>query len=103
MADYVVFGRGTCKYCQKACDLLRKRGLSYEFRPFQEDGNTPKDQVAENKRLYQSQYAGAVDPDFITVPRIFYNSVFVGGFAELSAHLGDARGPVPDTLAGKVF
>lgn len=62
---------GHCPYCIRAKNLLEHKGLSYE--EINLDG---KDEELQKLREETGQR---------TVPQIFVDGVFIGGFTELSA------------------
>ena len=71
----IVWSRNGCTYCEKAKALLKIKGIEFEERNIS-NGYT-KEQLLE-----------AV-PNARTVPQIFLNDVLIGGFDQLSIHLGD--------------
>merc|ERR1712007_285654 len=70
---YVLFARKDCKYCEAAKGLLNT--LFFEF--------IAKDTTDASVRGLMYRLV----PDATTVPQIFYNNVYVGGFTELHCQL----------------
>ena len=69
--SFIVVGRDTCKFCRAAIDLLKLKKEPYKFI----DVNT----VDKKGELWRKK-----PMTHLTVPVIFYNDTFIGGFAELS-------------------
>lgn len=67
---YFVFGRPTCGWCQKAVQLLKANKTAFEFHSIDSD-------------LYKSEFAMRVPAIHRTVPQIFLNHHFIGGFDKL--------------------
>ena len=70
----LIWSRDNCPYCDQAKNLLTMKQIEYEERNIS-SGNWTKEQLLE-----------AV-PNAKTVPQIFLNEEYVGGFTELSAKL----------------
>ena len=68
-----VWSKNACPYCQQAKALLESRGIEYEERNVQE--NWTREQLLE-----------AV-PTARTLPQIFLDDNYIGGFTELRKHL----------------
>ena len=75
---YQVFGRLSCNYCQQSKKLLDKYNLAYEFYDLQEP---------EVAAIYVKKFRPMVPVTHTTVPVIFYNKIFIGGFTELKNKL----------------
>ena len=69
----IVWSKDQCPYCVQAKSLLESRGIEYEER------NVSKDWTKE-------QLLEAV-PTARTLPQIFLEQEYVGGFTELRQHL----------------
>jgi glutaredoxin len=69
----VVWSKDACPFCVQAKALLESRGIEFEER------NVSKDWTRE-------QLLEAV-PDARTLPQIFVDETYVGGFTELRKHL----------------
>lgn len=72
----VIWSTSTCSFCKQAKTLLDKHNIPYEERLI---GNTwTKEQLLE------------VVPNARTVPQIFLDDIYVGGYTELVSHLSDS-------------
>lgn len=73
----VVFGRENCPYCVKAKDLLKENKLGFSY----------LDVTADEKFFFQmnSWVQQATGKPAKTVPQIFIDGKYVGGYTELEA------------------
>lgn len=78
-----VFGRNNCPWCDRAKELLEKRGYRFVYRL------VTSDLLPE----FTQRTKGAK-----TVPQIFVGSHHIGGFQELSA--ADADGRLQQLIGG---
>jgi glutaredoxin len=75
MGRYIIYGRSSCGYCARACELLRSRSIEYVFLNMDEDPTG----LEEAKSYYGHS----------TVPIILSNDLatgltsFVGGYDDL--------------------
>jgi glutaredoxin-related protein len=69
----IVWSKNQCPYCVQAKNLLESKGIDYEERNINE--NYTKEQLLE-----------AV-PTARTLPQIFIDDNYIGGFTELRQHL----------------
>ena len=69
----VVWSKDACPFCDQAKALLKYKGIEFEERKV--GGDWTKEQLLE-----------AV-PTARTVPQIFLDGQYIGGFQELKAHL----------------
>jgi len=69
----IVWSKNACPFCVQAKALLESRGIDYEERNVQE--NWTREQLLE-----------AV-PTARTLPQIFLDDNYIGGFTELRKHL----------------
>ena len=69
----IVWSKNACPFCDQAKNLLKSKGIEFEER------NVSKDWTKE-------QLLEAV-PNARTLPQIFLNEAYVGGFTELRKHL----------------
>ena len=69
----VVWSKDACPFCVQAKALLESRGIDYEERNVQHEWT--REQLLE-----------AV-PTALTLPQIFLDETYVGGFTELRKHL----------------
>jgi glutaredoxin 3 len=73
MTKAIVWSKNNCPFCVQAKALLKMKGIEYEERNVQE--NWTKEQLLE-----------AV-PTARTLPQIFLDDNYIGGFTELRKHL----------------
>ena len=73
MKKAIVWSKDNCPYCQQAKALLESKGIDYEERNVMHEWT--KEQLLE-----------AV-PTARTLPQIFLDDEYVGGFTELRKHL----------------
>jgi glutaredoxin 3 len=71
----IVWSKNECPYCVQAKNLLQLKGIEFEERNITQ-GTWTKEQLLESV------------PNARTLPQIFVDDVFVGGFNELKKHLG---------------
>ena len=69
----IVWSKDSCPFCVQAKALLTQRGIEYEER------NVSKDWTKEQLL--------AVVPNARTLPQIFLDDEYIGGFTELKKHL----------------
>jgi glutaredoxin len=72
MSKAIVWSKNQCPYCVQAKALLDMKGIEYEERNVQEDWT-------------KEQLLGVV-PTARTLPQIFLDDNYIGGFTELKAH-----------------
>jgi glutaredoxin len=70
---FTIYTKPECIYCQKAKDLFKYKGVTY------------KELVVE-KDISSEEYRDII-PGFTTVPGIWYQGVFIGGYSELQSFL----------------
>ena len=78
LEDYkgtIIYGTNTCPYCALAKDELDLRNIPYEFINLKEIGKTAKEVTGR---------------DVKTVPQIYLNGEYIGGYDELMIALGNA-------------
>ena len=73
MTRAVVWSKDACPFCVQAKALLESKGIDYEERNVQKEWT--KEQLLE-----------AV-PNARTLPQIFLDNAYIGGFTELKKHL----------------
>jgi len=71
----IIWSKENCIFCDMAKDLLEHNNISYEERKIGHG--------------YSKDDLLAVLPDAKTVPQIFIDDKYIGGFTELSAHLAE--------------
>jgi glutaredoxin 3 len=69
----IVWSKDACPFCVQAKALLESKGIEYEERNVQRDWT--KEQLLE------------VVPTARTLPQIFLDDQYIGGFTELRKHL----------------
>ncbi len=70
MARVEMYCTGACPYCQRAEQLLRKRGIRFEKNRVDLSKGKLREMLKRSKRN--------------TVPQIFINNRHIGGYAELT-------------------
>jgi glutaredoxin 3 len=76
--DIFVFSKSTCFYCDKAKELLNNHKLEYKYLELDNNENCPdKDCSKLTKELINLT-------KHKTVPQIFINGCFIGGFNDLN-------------------
>ncbi|KAA0455930.1 MAG: glutaredoxin 3 [Candidatus Thioglobus sp.] len=83
MKDNYIYCSDTCPFCQRAYQLLEKRGVSFKKRHVKTQNDW--DEVAEKTGRN-------------TVPQIFINGTHIGGFDDLVA--ADQSGKLSKILNG---
>jgi glutaredoxin len=69
--SYIVIGRESCSFCKATIDLLKLKKKSYEFHEISS--------INKKGSLWCKK-----PKSHTTVPIIFYNENFIGGYTELS-------------------
>merc|ERR1712194_389478 len=86
-----IYGAGWCRYCQKA--KLICKALGVEFTYFDVDG-----MGGAGKVLEELKKSAGLPQDHNTIPLVFSNGSFVGGFTELVKSLREEKGDIGKTL-----
>ena len=84
--EYILFYSASCGYSRKALELLYARKLAhtgYDVKNIEGGLNAVLDALEKNKAQIK------FNPSHRTVPIIFYNKKFIGGYGELSSLLGE--------------
>ena len=68
----IVWSKNACPFCDQAKNLLKMKGIEFEERNVQKDWT--KEQLLE------------VVPTARTLPQIFLDDNYIGGFTELKKH-----------------
>jgi len=71
MLKVTLYSTNTCPYCDRAKALLKSRGLSYDEVSLQDDPEGLQHLIQKTGQR--------------TVPQIFINDIFIGGFTDLLA------------------
>ena len=82
--DVVLYVAGWCPYCQRARELLSKKGIQFREINVDDDGQLRKEMIARSGRR--------------TVPQIFIGEKHVGGCDDLLAL--DGRGELDRLIQG---
>lgn len=69
----IIYGKEFCPYCKMAKDLLESKGIEYEYIDIESEGKTAAEITGR--------------PDVRTVPQIYLEGQYVGGFTELRTYL----------------
>ncbi|WP_370242910.1 glutaredoxin domain-containing protein [Marisediminitalea sp.] len=67
---FKVYGTASCKYCHEALSLIEKLDASYEYYDIKAPAN-------------KEHFDFIVSQGFTTVPQIYFNDQYVGGYEEL--------------------
>ncbi|MGR5168518.1 glutaredoxin family protein [Vibrio astriarenae] len=84
----VVFGKATCPYCVKAKKALDEAGIEYTYYDVVKDSAALYRMIPEVKAII-----GEKTP--VTVPQIWLDGQYVGGFDNLEKHLVDNTPQTP--------
>ena len=71
---YIIIGRITCAFCEAALRLLKNKNMPYEF----------YDICTFDKESSLWQKKARLH---MTIPVVYYNNEFIGGYRELLQHL----------------
>lgn len=69
MKNIEIFWRPNCKFCEMAKNLLSSKGIDYTLKEIGVDISV--------------EYFKMVNPNIKTVPAIFVDSIYIGGYTEL--------------------
>jgi glutaredoxin len=72
---YRIYSKLDCPYCEKAKQLFERKGVSYE-------------ELVVGEDISREEYLNII-PGFTTVPGIWYQGIFIGGYSELQSFLPD--------------
>ena len=90
--DIFMFSKSTCFYCDKAKELLGKSKLDYRYIELDKNENCPNNDCTKiTKALFSFTR-------FKTVPQIFINGVFIGGFTDLNQMISNGKLNIKDTV-----
>lgn len=86
---FTVYSKPNCQYCVRAKMLLEKKGLEYHVIDITE--GSVEEQISARENLIErvAQITGDTPR---TMPQIFNDDEYVGGFDQLDALLKDAEG-----------
>lgn len=71
-----LFSRDNCPYCVKAKELLEERGIEYDLL-----------MAADHREALIERVTAITGSAPKTVPQIFLDGQYIGGYTELAAHL----------------
>ena len=72
MTQAIIYGTLTCGWCQKTKDEFSERGITFDFVNIKELGKTA---------------AEVTGRPVTTVPQIYLENEYIGGYSELMIHL----------------
>lgn len=78
----VIYGASWCSWCKKARELVERLELEYEYHDIEDGVNGD----ALSKLLAES------DKTAKTIPQIWWNGNYVGGYAELTSTIENTMG-----------
>lgn len=83
--SFIIYGKEMCDWCDKAKELCHQYGLNYEYRAVDDrfDGEANLADLREK--------ASAESITIKTVPAIWHNGKFIGGFDELGTYIENTR------------
>ncbi|MGR5260252.1 glutaredoxin family protein [Vibrio astriarenae] len=84
----VVFGKATCPYCVKAKKALDKAGIEYTYHDVVKDSAALYRMIPEVKAII-----GEKTP--VTVPQIWLDGQYIGGYDNLEKHIVDNTPQTP--------
>ncbi|USD66944.1 glutaredoxin [Vibrio sp. SCSIO 43136] len=84
----IVFGKATCPYCVKAKAKLDELGIRYQYYDVVKDSAALYRMIPEVKAII-----GQKTP--VTVPQIWLDGQYVGGFDNLEAHVASGKVATP--------
>ncbi|MFT2110998.1 GrxA family glutaredoxin [Marinomonas sp. 2405UD68-3] len=73
MSRYTIFGHDACGFCHRAKQLLEEKGLEYRYVDIHKEG------------ISQDALSKLIGKEVQTVPQIFQNKDYIGGFDDLTA------------------
>ncbi len=83
---YIIFFKKTCPFCIRTLDKLRKSKLNYKgYNIDSINGKTPRLLDLFIKHKDKINY----DPNHSTIPIIFFNKKFIGGYDKLIEHINN--------------
>jgi glutaredoxin len=80
----VVFGLSTCGYCKSTIKYLKEKNIPYKFYNINKIYNIFFKLLLKVKELHPEL---SFEPNHKTVPVIFYNEFFIGGYSDLIKNL----------------
>lgn len=80
-----VYGTPTCTYCAKAKSLLERMNIPYQYYTVGQD-------------VSKSEVLGMVPEGWKTVPIIFVDNRFIGGYDDMAAYFEETSGGHTDDI-----
>ncbi len=88
----IVYGKATCPYCIKAKRLLDEMGITYAYHDVVKDSTSLYRMIPEVKSIIGEQTP-------VTVPQIWIDSHYIGGFDNLKELIGSSPSkPIPNNV-----
>jgi glutaredoxin 1 len=78
-----IYGTTTCKWCKAAVSLVEARGLQHDYRL-----------IDENEQFYAE--LKTLKPDTKTVPQIWWDNRYIGGYTDLTTEIENTSGGFGD-------
>lgn len=91
---FTVFGRENCPYCVRAKEFLKSRGLEFSYKDVMED------EVFFMQMSEWVKEATGAPPK--TVPQIFLDDTYVGGYDDLVTRLEREEEILPSDYLGEL-
>jgi glutaredoxin len=82
MTDVIIYGTSMCKWCDKAKELADRYNIKWEFRN------------VEDLNLYEE--LKSLQPTFKTVPQIYWNGNYIGGYEKFMFEIENTIGGYGD-------
>jgi glutaredoxin len=79
-----IYGKTNCPWCDRAKSLVSRYGFQYEYFDI-------------GRKQYYDELKESV-PDLKTVPQIFWNERYIGGYNELANEIENTVGSYGDQL-----
>lgn len=73
-----IYGTSSCKWCEKAKELADRYSIAWEFRDVEDE-------------WFYNQLKG-LQPSFKTVPQIFWDDRYIGGYEKLMLEIENTIG-----------
>jgi glutaredoxin 3 len=72
-----IYGTHSCGYCRRAKSLLKAKGIEYQ-------------EFIVGRDISAEALSGKIGKPALTVPQIFLDGEYIGGFMELAGRLGSS-------------
>lgn len=77
----IIFGKIDCLYCQKTIELLHNKNKKFKFYKLTDDNINLFYELIKELSIVKPEFK--ININYKTVPIIFINKIFIGGYAEL--------------------